>query len=429
MSTVKAFISYSHEDSELLEKLIVHLAALKRESLIDTWTDKEIHAGGVIDDHVDAAMEEAQLFLLLVSASFIHSDYCYAKEFTRAQERHAAGEATIVPIIVRECDWKIPALRKFKALPKDGKAIISRHWHTPDEAFADVASGLRKLLEAKKRPPSKKTPSPKFVPDEHHVTKEQKDKLNALCKDVVERMTAKSATESESVVKARTGKWFGIIWAQFHEEFGTKEHGLQSLEREKFDAAKSWFVQYRASKDKNFKRVNPQKYRNTLTTGIFSNAGKLGWSDEEVREFAGKVLGRSEAVASFKDLGNNQLELIRDRVRYEHTKRTSKTGQARARKKPKFAQPKSPEARQLLEAILAHEAADQRGLTEILRDSPSGPLDICFIPNTTARGNVSMMRKAVFRPALAELIQLGWLLQPEGNASVRIYELNPQTQN
>lgn len=412
-----------------MDKLIVHLAVLKREGLIDAWTDKEIHAGGVIDDHVDAALEEAQLFLLLVSASFIHSEYCYAKEFARAQERHAAGEATIVPIIVRECDWKIPALRKFKALPKDGKAIAGRHWHSPDEAFADVTSGLRKLLEPKDKPSSKKPSSPKFVPDERHVTKEQKDKLNALCKDVVERMTAKSATESESVLKAKTGKWFGIIWGQFNEEFGTKEHGLQSLERDRFEDAKSWFVQYRASKDKNFKRVNPQKYRNTLTSSIFTNAGKLGWSDEEVHEFAGKVLGRSKAVPSFKELGNKQLELIRDRVRYEQTKRTAKSGQARARKKPKFAQPKLAEAKQLLEAILSHPAADQRGLSEILRESPSGPLDICYIPNITARGNVSVMRKAAFRPALSELVQIGWLLQPEGNASVRIYELNPQAQS
>ena len=122
---LKAFISYSHEDAVVMTKLSAHLTVLRREGLLDTWTDREIHAGGVIDDHVDAAMEEAELFLLLVSASFIHSEYCYAKEFARARERHAAGEVIIVPIIVRECDWKIAELRKFKALPDDGKAVTA----------------------------------------------------------------------------------------------------------------------------------------------------------------------------------------------------------------------------------------------------------------------------------------------------------------
>lgn len=52
-----------------------------------------------------------------------------------------------MPSIVRECDWQIPALRQFKALPEDGKAVVSRHWHSMEEGFRNVADGLRSLLE------------------------------------------------------------------------------------------------------------------------------------------------------------------------------------------------------------------------------------------------------------------------------------------
>lgn len=429
---MKAFISYCHKDKELLDGLHEHLAALRRQEMIIVWTDREIPAGGVIDDHVDVQMEEAELYLLLISSAFIDSQYCFEKEFARALDRQKEGKAIIVPIIIRDCDWNIPALRKFKALPDDGKPVKSSHWHSADEAFANIAAGLRKLIvgapfskpkPAKVRKPAKE----KFIPDERHVTAEQKEKLNAICNEVVERMTAKAAKESEDVVKKKTGMWFGIIWGQFNTHFEIGQ--LAALPRERFDEAKSWLLQYRASKDKNFKRANPQKYRNTLTTTIFTLSGKLGWTDEEVHAFAGKVLERSEAVDSLTELTTKQLELIRDRVRYEHTKRTVKSGQAKARKKPKFAQPKLRDAKLLLEAILAHPVAEERGFTEILRDSPSGPLDACYIPNITARGGVAMMRKSVFRPALSELVRLGWLLQPEGNDHVRIYELNPQTQS
>jgi uncharacterized protein YjhX (UPF0386 family) len=143
--SVKAAISYSHDDSELLDKLHKHLAALRREDLITTWTDREILAG-IIDEHVDRAWEEAELYLLLVSASFIDSNYCYEREFKRALERCHRGQAVIVPIILRECDWHVPELKRFKALPTDGRPIISRYWHSEDEAFADVALGLRKLI-------------------------------------------------------------------------------------------------------------------------------------------------------------------------------------------------------------------------------------------------------------------------------------------
>jgi hypothetical protein len=420
---VKAFISYSHNDAEVLTELHKHLAALRRQGLIETWTDREIDAGGVLDEEIAAAMEQAKLFLFLISASFINSDYCYEKEFKRALERHEKKEVIVVPIIIRECDWKIPDLKKFKALPQDGKPVISKYWHTQDEAFANVATGLRGLLEKRNKAQNK------FVPDESHVTEEQRAELRKIHGEIVERVTVKASNLPDEEATKKAGKWFGIIWGQFHEEFGTKEHGLQSLPRDKFEAAKQWLLQYRASKDSNFKRTNPQKFRNTLTKTIYSLIHPLGWSKEQLYAFAAEKLGYAEAITSLNDLGNNQLELVRDRVRYELTKKNARSKQAKASKKPKpkFVQPALPVAKELLGLILEHPVAEERGLTEILRESVSA-LEMCFIPNTTARGSAPSVKKSVLRPAIAELVRLGWLLPPEEGHAVRIYELNPETQ-
>lgn len=426
---MKAFISYSHEDDYSLKKLIVHLAALRRQGLIEAWTDHEIHAGGDIDESVRTAMDEAQLFLLLVSASFIHSDYCFEKEFARALERQASGEVIIVPIVVRECDWKIPELRKFKALPKDGKAVISRHWHSEDEAFANISEGLRVLLEKSAKPSGPKAkpkPSAKFVPDDRHVTEEQRAALRKIHEEIVQRLGAKASKLPEEEAKKKNGKLFGIIWGQFNDHFDTKENGLQSLPREKFDEAKSWLQQYRGSTDKKLKRVNPQAYRNTLTKAIYSLLKPLGWSKEELYAFASEKVGYADPITSLNDLGNNQLELVRDRVRYEATKRKTKSAQTKAKRAPKFVNPSLAFAIELLEMIQQHPNEDERGLTEILHDSPTGPLYRSFIPNTTAAGAAPSVKKSLFGPAVAELVRLGWLLQPEGNSSIRIYELNPE---
>ncbi|HCL91538.1 MAG TPA: toll/interleukin-1 receptor domain-containing protein [Verrucomicrobiota bacterium] len=335
--TIQAFISYSHKDAELLTQLHEHLSALQRQHLLDAWTDREIHAGGVIDEHVSERLEQARLYLLLVSSAFIQSDYCFEKEFTRACERQQAGEAIIVPIIIRECDWRIPALRRFKALPEDGKPVMSRHWHTADEAFANVAAGLRDLIEhgpfsKAKRQKADKAVKEKFIPDERHVTEEQRAELRKIAEEVVDRLTAWAATESDDVVKKKKGRNFGIVWSQFNEHFNTVEHGLSSLPREKFDEAKNWLQQYRASKNKNFKRTNPQKYRNTLTKTIYTLAGKLGWTDSQLYAFASEKVEYATPINGLSDLGNNQLELVRDRIRYEHTKKTVKTKQAKARR-------------------------------------------------------------------------------------------------
>ncbi len=64
-----------------------------------------------------------------------------------AMERHAQGKAVVVPIILRSCMWQHTPFAKFQALPKDGKAVMS--WSTKDDAFVDIAEGLRRLLETR----------------------------------------------------------------------------------------------------------------------------------------------------------------------------------------------------------------------------------------------------------------------------------------
>ena len=138
------FFSYSHRDEDLRDRLETHLAGLKREGAIETWHDRRIRAGeefaGVIDDNIN----RAEIVLLLVSPDFIASDYCFRIEMQRALERHAAGEARVVPVILRPCDWHTAPFGRLMAVPRDGKPVVS--WPDHDEAFLDVAVRIRQML-------------------------------------------------------------------------------------------------------------------------------------------------------------------------------------------------------------------------------------------------------------------------------------------
>jgi internalin A len=68
-------------------------------------------------------LEAADLILFLVSADFLASDYCYDIEGKRALERESKGEAQVVPIIVRDCQWKDAPFAKLQVLPREGKAV------------------------------------------------------------------------------------------------------------------------------------------------------------------------------------------------------------------------------------------------------------------------------------------------------------------
>jgi hypothetical protein len=143
----KVFFSYSHDDEHYRDQLEKHLALLKREGLIESWHDRRIRAGSPVDQEIDEQLVQADIVLLLVSASFLASDYCYGKELQRAMERHETGEAVVVPVIVRPCDWKSSPFGKLLAAPRDGKPVTT--WPNYDEAYTDIARRVRELVDAK----------------------------------------------------------------------------------------------------------------------------------------------------------------------------------------------------------------------------------------------------------------------------------------
>jgi len=142
---MQVFVSYSHRDERFLQELEKHLAILKRKGLIELWYDRAIPPGGDLHREIDTNLDQASIVLLLVSPDFIASDYCYAKEVEHALSLHKMGKARVVPIIVRPVDWSGAPFADLKALPKDGKPVSS--WKNRDEAFLDVARGIRAVVE------------------------------------------------------------------------------------------------------------------------------------------------------------------------------------------------------------------------------------------------------------------------------------------
>jgi hypothetical protein len=138
------FFSYSHRDEALRDQLEVQLSMLKRQAIIETWHDRRIGAGEALHATIDDHINHDEIILLLLSPDFIASDYCYDVEVQRALERHRAGEAIVIPVVLRPCDW-MPAFGFLNATPRDGKAVTT--WPNVDEAFLQVAQAIRAAAE------------------------------------------------------------------------------------------------------------------------------------------------------------------------------------------------------------------------------------------------------------------------------------------
>src|SRR5260221_5444681 len=169
---VEIFCCYARKDQLHLNDVKTHLITLQRQGQITIWADTDIDAGMEWEREIDKHLDTAQIILLLVSSDFIASEYCYGKEMTRAMERHKAGEAQIVPIILRPVLWKHAPFGILQVLPTDARPVIGSTWHNQDEALLDVANGIQKVVQRfLQREEEQKEPPPTVDLDTYFTAK------------------------------------------------------------------------------------------------------------------------------------------------------------------------------------------------------------------------------------------------------------------
>jgi tetratricopeptide (TPR) repeat protein len=144
---VKIFFSFAPDaqDQNLFDNLRKHLAALKRQGLIDMFYDSMIIAGGNADHIIEAYIRTADIIVLLMSADFFDSDQCCDVEMRCALEQHATRDAYVIPVLLRPTEWEGFSLERYPLLPPDGKAVTD--WHNLDQALKEVAKGIRRIVE------------------------------------------------------------------------------------------------------------------------------------------------------------------------------------------------------------------------------------------------------------------------------------------
>jgi formylglycine-generating enzyme required for sulfatase activity/tetratricopeptide (TPR) repeat protein len=143
--TIEVFFSYSREDRPLRDQLEKHLSSLKRQGVIRTWHDRQIAPGAEWEQEIGNQLKTADIILLLVSPAFVSSKYCNEIELPEAIARHDAGEACVVPILLRPvAGWQDLPFAKLQVCPSGGKPVTV--WNDPDNAYIDIVNGIRSAI-------------------------------------------------------------------------------------------------------------------------------------------------------------------------------------------------------------------------------------------------------------------------------------------
>jgi internalin A len=146
---LRVYCSYSRKDKRLLNELLIHLTTLERQGLITIWSDRDLKPAEPWEEQLREELERADIYLLLVSADYLASDFIYSVEIPQAIKRHDAGQAVVIPVILRPVDWLATPLAQFQALPQNARPLTQ--WPNRDAAWANVAEGIRRAVDFRRR--------------------------------------------------------------------------------------------------------------------------------------------------------------------------------------------------------------------------------------------------------------------------------------
>ena len=192
--SVTIFISYAHQDDELRIELRKHLSQLKQQNIIMPWDDQDISAGAEWEGEIATRLNTANIILLLITPDFLHSEYCYSVEMKHAMQRHEAGEAVVLPIILRSVAWEQTPFGKLQALPREAQAVTS--WSNKDEAFTSIARDIQRTINEKwpevlMRYTGEILPSDTFVKEFRYASfRETYKQWRDILISLIERLTA-----------------------------------------------------------------------------------------------------------------------------------------------------------------------------------------------------------------------------------------------
>lgn len=143
----RIFISYSHADEPYKDILEKHLSLLNRIGVVETWSDRALAVGQNWEAEIRSQIEKADITILLISANFLASDYCYTREAAFALEEARTRTMSIVLVILSPVQWTLAPFSSLQSLPRNAQPITT--WPNQDEAWAQVADGIRRLVQSK----------------------------------------------------------------------------------------------------------------------------------------------------------------------------------------------------------------------------------------------------------------------------------------
>ncbi len=118
------FVSYANVDVKWLKLLDPHIKGLERHASVVRFDDRQLVGGSDWDAEIKAALERADIVVLLVTANFIASEYIHRVELPAMLRRLQTDGCVIIPVLFETCARQLLGVEDRGYLPKDAEGAI-----------------------------------------------------------------------------------------------------------------------------------------------------------------------------------------------------------------------------------------------------------------------------------------------------------------
>lgn len=141
------FISYSHNDKEFLDRLLVHLRPLQKQGMLELWSDTHLRAGDKWKEEIEKVLERTTAAVLIISADFLASDFIVDNELPPLLKGAEEKGTKIIPLIAKPCRFaRDPNLKHFQAINDPKEALVLLDKGNQERVFDALCSQVERYV-------------------------------------------------------------------------------------------------------------------------------------------------------------------------------------------------------------------------------------------------------------------------------------------
>lgn len=142
----RVFISYARADRSWVDSFQVVLKGTLRSKLVRVWDNAQLGSGSAWREEIERQLKSTKVALLLVTNSFLASDFIKDVELKAILEAARGDGLVIVWVLVRQCDWQSSELEALNCANDTRRPLNSLNQADLDEAMLSIARQVRLAL-------------------------------------------------------------------------------------------------------------------------------------------------------------------------------------------------------------------------------------------------------------------------------------------